>query len=150
METKLETALRSVPAEEWKVRQVIALDWYDGPTMGLCELAYPHCVFRFEMTAIGYGANSGDRLFDVSAVPDRAIEDTLRVLDRLGPPSSPIWVPIWKFKDEDIRQGVEDAIDDILALAIHVDVVILARQMVEFHGLWHKISHLDASAGKSE
>lgn len=33
VEAELEATLRSVPVSQWKVKQVLALDWDDGPVM---------------------------------------------------------------------------------------------------------------------
>jgi len=80
VEAELEATLRSVPVSQWKAKQVLALDWDDGPVMGLCQLDQPECIFRFESMARGYGAKRDERLFEVSGAEDGAMEDAFLIL----------------------------------------------------------------------
>jgi hypothetical protein len=47
----LEHKLLSTPVDQWTVRQVVVLDWYDGPREGVCSLASPGGEFFFELLA---------------------------------------------------------------------------------------------------
>lgn len=138
MEAELEATLRSVPVSEWKAKQVLALDWDDGPVMGLCQLDKPECTFRFESMARGYGAKRDERLFEVSEARDSAMEDAFRVLAPLGRPVTPVWVPIWRFDNEEMQRQVQQAIDQILAASIPTPMIVLARGMADFLGFWHR------------
>lgn len=137
MEAELEATLRSVPVSEWKAKQVLALDWDDGPVMGLCQLDKPECTFRFEVIARGYGAERDERLFEVSGARDGAMEDAFLVLAPLGRPITPVWMPIWRFDNEETQRQVEQAIDQILAASIPTPMIVLARGMANFLGYWH-------------
>ena len=38
MATELERILLGTPAQSWRTRQAVILDWHDWPREGLCEL----------------------------------------------------------------------------------------------------------------
>ncbi len=138
MEAELEATLRSVSVSQRKAKQVLSLDWDDGPVMGLCKLEKPECTFRFESMARGYRAKRDERLFEVNGARDGAMEDAFLVLAPLGRPITPVWVPIWRFDNEEAQRLVEQAIDQILAASIPTAMIVLARGMADFLDSWHR------------
>ncbi len=67
------------------------------------------------------------------------MEDAFRVLAPLGRPVTPVWVPIWRFDNEEMQRQVEQAIDQILAASIPTPMIVLARGMADFLGFWHRV-----------
>ena len=47
----LESQLVSIPPEQWKTRQAVIFDWYDGPREGICALEHPCLEFSFKLLA---------------------------------------------------------------------------------------------------
>jgi hypothetical protein len=134
------TFLTSTTPEDWIVRQVIAFDWYDGPTAGVCELANPSCCFSFQVIGQRYHSASDDRLFHVSYLPPDTVERACAVLSVLGRPTTPVWAPIWSFTDPAERQRIEDEIDALLAQGEPARLIIRASDMTRFVGCWVDVS----------
>src|SRR5215470_19335884 len=98
MITSLEALLSSLSPEKWEVSQVLVFDWLDGPRNGLCALSQPQCCFAFEV--LGERSTEDDlddRLFCLKEAPLDTVDQALAILSELGPPTNPIWVPLWVF-----------------------------------------------------
>jgi hypothetical protein len=75
----LEEALVSVDFNQWKVRQVIALDWYDGPRDGLCALATPDCEFAFDLLDERFNPDDMDsRLFRLRELSSGSVDSAFQ------------------------------------------------------------------------
>jgi hypothetical protein len=80
--TALAAVLASLPVEQWQVKRLGIVGWYDGPTEGICELALPACAFYFELWAERFRADDvDDRLFRLSTLPRSAIDRLWATVD---------------------------------------------------------------------
>jgi hypothetical protein len=81
MTTEFESKLTSVPPEQWRVKRLEIVGWYDGPLEGLCELDSPSCTFYFELWAERLMADDvDDRLFRLSTLPEAIVEEMWQFL----------------------------------------------------------------------
>jgi hypothetical protein len=127
--------LLSRSANQGTARQVIVFDWYDGPREGVLALADPECAFVFELLAEKSNPDDlDDRLFTLSEIPAVAFEHVLSALAPLGTPSSPIYVPIWKFPNTEQQRKAERAVDSVLASRRPPALVVHSRDMLRFLG----------------
>jgi hypothetical protein len=132
-----ETLLTTTPADQWKTRQAIIFDWYDGPRAGVCALAHPAVEFSFQLLDERPTADDlDDRLFRVSELPLGSVDEVLSTLQPLGHPTGPYWVPIWRFPDESERLKAEQHLQLIEARKRSTSLVIYTRDMVAFLGCW--------------
>lgn len=125
---------------QWQVRQVIVLDWYDGPREGLCELAQPASCFYFELFAERYSEDElDDRLFVIYEVPANAVNQIFSKLSTLDQPKSPLWIPRWQFKTETERLETESQIDSLLAQSKRTNLIIQTKDMLNIQDCWQQI-----------
>jgi hypothetical protein len=136
----LEHALSVLPPEQWEVRQVIVLDWYDGPRSGVCAVTRPQCCFRFEVLAERYVDDDlDDRLFSLSDVPLDTVERMIAILAALGPPTQPVWVPNWQFRSEVLRLEAEQSLNTLLTNAVKTNLIIQSQDMIHFQAYWTSV-----------
>lgn len=133
MTTAFEKRLLSVPIADWQVGQIVVFDWYDGPREGICKLVHPQCCFYFasleEQTAED---DLEDCSFRLNEVPADAVEQAVTILEELGPPTKPTWVPIWKFPSEDARLNAEHKLDVLLAHQQKTSLIVQTPDMIHF------------------
>lgn len=133
----LSELLLALPAKEWRVQQIVAFDWQDGPRDGICALAKPKCSFYFSVLNIRMIPDDlDDCLFRVSTIAPNAVDHTISVLSDLGSPTSPVWVPRWNFSTDKSGSVVEGYLDDLLANRKETDLIIRSSDMVHFLGCW--------------
>jgi len=139
MTTSLENVLLSVPAREWRHRQTIALDWYDGAREGLCRLAHPEAEFYFTLLDERYDPEGLDeRLMTVHQCPPGSGEALLEALAFLGEPDGPVWCPVWLHPDPARLEQGRQAMDRIVARAEPTGLVVLTRDTRAFLGCWRR------------
>lgn len=137
MSTQLETILLSHPVNEWQVRQVIVLDWYDGPRMGLCEMAHPQCCFQFELLAERHSEDDlDDRLFRLNEASSNIMAQMLLILTELGQPNDLVWVPIWKFSTEVSRLEAENKLENLFSNLKSTNLIVQTQDMIHFSNCW--------------
>jgi len=138
MKRQFEEDLLSIDAAKWKVRQVIVFDWHDGAREGICSLNLPKSSFYFELLAERATPDDlDDRLYGLSSIPDDTVNQVIRILSDLGPPTMPQWIPVWDFPRPDTRDKAEDEIESILASRQKAAVVIHTRDMKKFLRCWN-------------
>lgn len=121
MTTALEHALLSVPVAQWRPRRTEALDWYDGPREGLCQLSWPDTEFYFTLLAERFNPEGlDDRLMAVHRLPPGGGEALLQALALPDEPEG--------------RREVER----ILASAEPTNLVVLTRDAETFLGCWRR------------
>lgn len=133
----LETSLSSLSSEQWKVSQVVVFDWSDGPRSGLCALVQPQCCFAFEV--LGERSTEDDlddRLFCLKEAPLDTVDQALSILSELGPPTHPIWVPLWVFNTPASRREAEQKLNALLAGLVETPLIIQTKDMLHFQGYW--------------
>lgn len=131
----LEQLLTSVPAPQWRTRQAVVFDWYDGPREGVCALAEPACEFYFELLAERPTPDDlDDRLYRVSALPPGSVDELLTALADLGPLAAPLWSPVWRFSMPAEREKADRTVHDTRARRRPTDLVVYSRDMCEFLG----------------
>lgn len=120
-----EDALRSVPAGQWQVQQVQALDWYDGPREGVGVLGVPPCEFYFELLDERYHPDGlDDRLFRLDELPPGSVQDVASVLPHLASP-----------REED-RRRARARLDEIKATRRPTPLVVYTRDWQRILGCW--------------
>jgi hypothetical protein len=131
----LETALASLPPDQWAARQVIVFDWFDGPREGVAWLAKPDCEFSFELLDEQSTPDDLDeRSFRLRELPKGTGAGILAALRGLGEPANTLWVPVWRFGNETERAKVEQEIDRLLAGRRRTGIVVRTRDMMDFAG----------------
>lgn len=137
MSLQLQNIFSSLPPEDWRVKQIIVLDWYDGPREGLCEMLQPHCCFHFKLLAEQIiKGRVVDNLFCVSEAPMDAIVKMLDYLSELGHPTNSTWTPIWNFPNEFSKLEAERKIDALLSNLIKANIILQTKDMDRFSGYW--------------
>ena len=134
---ELEAALRSLPVQEWKIRQVVVLDWYDGPREGICAMATPACYFYFHVLDERMSCEDlDDRLFQLSEIAPDIFTQILSMVSDLGSPTDAVWVPLWSDRSEVARQVAARHLQEILGKRRQTNVVIRTCGMQHFLGCW--------------
>ena len=140
MITSLEHALSSLPPEDWEVRQVVVLDWYDGPRRGVCALARPSCCFWFDLLAErSVEDDLDDRLFSLCGAPIDTVDRVVAILAELGSPTQPVWVPKWHFRSEALRLEAEQRLKALLADSVSTPLILQTQDMIHFQGYWASV-----------
>jgi hypothetical protein len=122
---KLEQLLASAPPEEWRVGQLHALGWYDGPEEGVCALAVPGGEFYFEKLDERYNPDGLDeRLFRLSELPAGSVAEVVAL------------VPDLASGDEAIRQQANLLLEAIRAKKRRTPLVVLTPDWEHFLGFW--------------
>lgn len=100
------------------VTRVIVFGYCDGVVDGVMQLGEAGPTYRFEF--IDQRANpSGldERRYELRPLPSEAFDEVSSVVGEHITPTWPVWLPIWKFTDEQVQEGVEQRVDAILELA---------------------------------
>ena len=138
----LETLLISVPVEQWKTRQAVVFDWYDGPRSGIVALDNPGHEYTFNLLAERPTEDGLDeRLFSLSSLPPGYVDAIVERLRLLGVPQKPVWAPTWRFPTAQAQETEEKYISHLLSCVQPLAVVISTSDMVHFQGCW-KMDHL--------
>jgi hypothetical protein len=133
----LENVLSSLPVENWRTRQVIAFEWYDGPRQGVCALASPPCEFFFEIIKEQFQEDDlDDRWYRLSVISPGTVDSLINALRVVGPARQPIWTPLWRFPSEREQQEAEDAVDEVKRERRPTPIIIHSRDMIDFLGYW--------------
>jgi hypothetical protein len=136
----LEQILTTRLPPHWQVRQVVVLDWSDGPREGFCELVEPPCCFAFKIFAEPLHELDEQALFTLRQLERDAVQHLLVALNELGPPRSPVWVPMWKFRDRTAQVRAEEYINRLYTTARQTPLVISTSDMVHFSSCWVRTS----------
>jgi hypothetical protein len=136
--SQLAKILTSTPLSSWKVKQVLILDWYDGPREGFCEMASPPCCFHFKEFAENYVPEGLDeRLFYLREIPIEGFRDVMLLLaNELGEPKKPSWVPIWKFEHETTRVHIESVINTLIENSISSNIILQSSDLETISEVW--------------
>jgi hypothetical protein len=114
-------------AARWRPTQVIALGYFDGPTEGVVKLSDGQ-IFRF--SPLAEDVNREIRAFALATLSQQQFDDIVRLLSMpLGSPTWPIWVPLWRFANENLRISTEQGINAILAATEVVAVVVCSDDL---------------------
>lgn len=132
--------LSSVPYTAWEAAQVIILDWHDSPREGVCLLAKPACSFYFRLVAESPQSDMFDGLFRISTFGVEAFHELASLLAVLGPRTTPSWVPIWRFTNEQLEEHITQGIQHILESVENTDVVVRTCDMLTFQGYWLQVN----------
>lgn len=85
--------------------KIIVLDYYDGPISGVAQCARCDAAYVFQM--LDWDEDQDIRTYSLSPLPSESFARLVQALTALGEPKWPVWVPIWTFPTESIRQTVE-------------------------------------------
>jgi hypothetical protein len=138
MGTELQKALMSLPFEQWQVKQLIVLDWHDGPREGVCEMLQPACSFYFKIIAeeMHKGGHTG-ALFSINELPIKTTAQIIATLADLNQPINQVWVPIWIFPNEAAQLDAEKSLEELLSLRSKSNIIIRSKDMIVFMGCWN-------------
>ena len=67
--SKFDRLLEETPLNEWVVKEVFILDWYDGITCGVYEIEHPAVAFLATQIAYYDTDLVTERLFNIAEVP---------------------------------------------------------------------------------
>jgi hypothetical protein len=134
----LEHLLAGVAPRQWVTRQAIVLDWTAGPRTGVCALAHPRCELFFRLFAEPLeGDLLAVRLFAVSELQSGAVAQIEALLQELGRPAGPLWVPSWIFREETVRRDIEGQLDALLVVARPTALLAATGDWLHFDGCWN-------------
>lgn len=126
-----------IDASEWVPRQSIVFDWFDGPKHGICALRYSPSEFEF--TCIGERLNPNGidhKLYSIAELPQGTVDRIRELLEGLGVPLDPVWVPVWNFPSLDDQRKVEAEVDELLRRSKPTNLVIYTLDMRAILGCW--------------
>ncbi len=115
------------------ITRVIILDFYDGALGGVMEVAGGGGAYRFE--CVNVTAEEPHRAFDLRPLPAGSFDRLAGILGEHLDPRWPVWMPVWAFSTDDIREEVERRTDGILELAGEPRWRITTTDTVEFRSL---------------
>jgi hypothetical protein len=114
------------------------LDWHEGPCTGVCALAKPCCEFFFHLAAEPLDRDLLTvRLFTLSELPGGAVAQVEALLQELGGPAGPLWVPVWSAAQEQQRRDVEGRLDALLTAARPTALFVATGDWLHFDGCWN-------------
>ena len=134
-----EEKLLAMPVDQWLVKQVVVLDWHDGPRHGLCALTNPAVEFFFDLFDEEYNPDGLNLLIvRLKELPLGSVVQFASELNKLGPGpvNRPVWIPVWKFATADARCHAEELVEALKARARKTDLLISTPDMTEFTGCW--------------
>lgn len=125
---------------KWKVLQVIVFDWQDGPREGICLLEEPRGCFFFEVIATSDSLDDlDDCLFSISEINSDYFLDILKVLSNLGKPVGLVWIPKWRFSNNQMKKSIEEQLEKILSYRQKTTLIIQTKDMINFLHSWREI-----------
>lgn len=145
-------------------REVLAFDWYDGPTEGITRCGVCSRVYAFRMCA-WEPPGRFRRVFRLESLPGEVFQEAVEIASSTGAPRWPVWVPIWPemdgpdplaaYDEEVARRAVdvpakglllltrelEERIEAALSIAGHAQDSALPEERGEDadFGLWHAL-----------
>ncbi len=126
-----------ISPHDWKVSQVVVLDWYDGPRSGFARLKFPVVEIHFELLAERPTPNGlDDRLFAINILPEGTLAALLSALRFAGAPATPVWAPRWESSDKSELECANRAVADAKNSAVTTMLVIRSSDFIEFQGCW--------------
>jgi hypothetical protein len=130
-------SLCKTKVKDWCTHLAIVFDWDNGPKQGICQLAHPKCEFVYDLLAARSNPNGlDDRLFRLRGVQIGTIDKIASLLSIIGPPSSPVWIPIWRFPSDNYKKAVDSEIDALLSKSSETGIVIWTQNMQKYLGCW--------------
>jgi hypothetical protein len=111
------------------IDRVIVFGWYDGPTAGVLQLGEDGPVYRFALLDEGQLAEDENdlRAYGLYSLPADAWSRLVTAVSPYMAPRWPVWVPLWRFPSDEIRQTVERETDQVLASAGPLSWVIVGE-----------------------
>jgi hypothetical protein len=108
------------------IDRVIVFGWYDGPTNGVLQLGKDGPVYRFALLDEGQLQDDTDhRAYGLYALPGEVWSRLVTAIAPYIAPRWPVWVPMWRFPSDEIRQAVERETAQVLASAGPLSWVIV-------------------------
>ena len=77
------------------------------------------------------------RLFAISEMPISEVARIESLLQPLGQPVVPLWVPAWQFPDDAVRCEVENRLDAQVVAARPTGLLIATVDWLHFDGCWN-------------
>ncbi len=102
--------LRQMENAPSPISRVIAFGYSDGPTEGVLQVGDGGEVYQFSLIdelEVGGSDSAEVRLFGLSRLPSQVFQKLVDVLSPYSKPQWPVWVPVWRFPDDVIRQEVD-------------------------------------------
>jgi hypothetical protein len=99
------------------ITRVLAFDYHDGPREGILQLGDGGEVYRFvlieEIERTGPDADNV-RVFGLSPLPPQTLDQITDLVSPYSKPRWPVWVPLWRFPTETIRQEIDSRVEALL------------------------------------
>jgi hypothetical protein len=97
----------------WQPRRLIAFGYDDGPTEGIVDMGR-HGAYCFKVMAMDSAQEL--RALRLAELAEERFDTVANLISAaLGPPTWPVWVPIWNFAKDEDRVDTESRIDAICA-----------------------------------
>lgn len=103
--------------------QILALDFYDGPTSGILQCANCSATYYFDM--LDWDEDHQIRIFRLAMLPQGSLEQCVAVFARFEAPDWPVWVPWFRSSPSDeARDAVDRELEFILKKARPAELVV--------------------------
>jgi hypothetical protein len=131
------TVLLKTDPRQWRVQQVIAWGWHDGPREGICQFSYPPCVVFFRVMAEQWlQGKFGERLYTLRGVSDGVLNETLSLFEVSAAPNTPVWAPHGAYESEEQRTRIEEGIAKIVENAELEILIVRSSDFEVFADTW--------------
>lgn len=131
---ELETRLLATPPEAWRVRDILLVGWYDGPTEGFCWLEPPEARLYFSLLDERYNPDGlDDRLFTVHLLSPGTYEVLQPLFDFEGG-SRPAPDPV---REERLDREMKRA----LSSATPLDLLVHTQNWRQVLGCWRRSAY---------
>src|SRR5262249_36467974 len=102
-----------------------------------CALAEPQCELFFHLFGEAPPSDALDiHLFAAAELAPGSVSTIESLLKELGQPCGPVWVPVWKFRDDATRQEVEGRLNALLVRARPTPLLVATADWLHFEGCW--------------
>ncbi len=114
--------------------KLIVFDYYDGPLGGMTQCELCGSVYRFDSPEEAWDFKHGSyevRIFTLSRLPHDSFRLIVDAIPEMGPPSWPVWVPLWNFASEARREAADRVVDAVRSRAAQPHLVVAAIDLSE-------------------
>jgi len=116
---------------------VVVLDWHDGPREGFLRIDNPLSCWRYRLYAEARREDDlDDRLYLFSLAPDDALQRLIEVLTELGPIKEPLWVPMWRFPNDEAQRTADQAITALITEVEEPVLLVRSAGLLQLQELW--------------
>lgn len=127
--------------------KAIVFSYYDGPTSGIVDCCDNLTSYKFEM--LEWDATQDIRIFTLAEMPPKSFVFVTETLSQWEKPKLPLWVPVWEFESNVIKEKIEAEIDNILKETSPPQIVVATVNILDEILSAKKISPTDINSTRN-